>query len=92
VARDAVELDWDDSNIRHVRRHRINPAEVQQVLYNNPLDLEYETESGEERYKSLGVTDSGRALVVVWTVRELKVRVVTAYSASGQLRQVYEQY
>ena len=92
MARDAVELDWDDSNIRHVRRHRINPAEVQQVLYNNPLDLEYETESGEERYKSLGVTDSGRALVVVWTVRELKVRVVTAYSASGQLRQVYEQY
>ena len=91
MARDAVDLDWDDSNIRRVRRHRIDPAEVQQVLNNNPLDLDYETESGEERYKSLGVTDSGRILVVVWTVRELKARVVTAYPASRPLRRLYEQ-
>jgi hypothetical protein len=43
-----------------VRQRRINPTEVQQRVNNNPLDLGYDTESGEERYKSLGATVRGR--------------------------------
>jgi len=63
----AVEFDWDEENRHHLKSHRVSPQEFEQVIENEPLDLEYQTERGEERYKSLGVTDQGRALIVVWT-------------------------
>jgi len=56
------------------------------VFQNEPLDLEYDIEAGEERYKSLGATSRGRILIVVWTVRGRRIRPVTAYVASKRYR------
>ena len=49
MAEGGTEFDWDDANIRHLRRHRIGPLEFEQVLVNNPLDLDYQTQDGEDR-------------------------------------------
>jgi hypothetical protein len=38
---------------------------------NEPLDLEYQTEAGEERFKSLGSTLKGRVLVALFGWSEL---------------------
>ena len=35
-------------------------AEFEQVLNNDPLDLDYEVIDGEERYRSIGLTNQGR--------------------------------
>ena len=86
-----LQFDWDDGNVRHLRRHRVSQGEFEYVLQNEPLDLEYETESGEERYKSLGATLRGRILVVVWTARRGRVRAITAYPATKRLRALYLQ-
>jgi len=86
-----IEFDWDGANIRHLRRHQISPSEFEQVLVNGPLDLDYRTEGGEDRYKSLGVTDRGRVIVAVWTVRDFRIGAVTAYPASRPMRLLYEQ-
>ncbi|MEO8663138.1 MAG: BrnT family toxin [Bryobacteraceae bacterium] len=86
-----AELDWDEANIRHLRRHRITPLEFQQVLNNGPFELDYQTEDGEDRYKSVGLTDGGRLLVIVWTNRNFRIRAVTAYAASSALRRVFEE-
>ncbi len=91
VADGCIEFDWDDANIRHLRRHRISPLEFEQVLVNSPLDLDYQTEGGEDRYKSLGMTERGRVIVAVWTVRDFRIRAVTAYPASRQMRLLYQQ-
>lgn len=66
--------------------------EFEELLQNEPLDLEYETETGEERYKSLGATRRGRVLVVVWTARRGRVRAITAYPATRRLRALYMQH
>jgi uncharacterized DUF497 family protein len=58
-------------------------------LRNHPFDLEYQVIGGEERWTSLGQTDGLRILLVVWTLSGDVVRVVTARSASKQLRQAY---
>jgi uncharacterized DUF497 family protein len=79
-------------NIGHLRRHRVAPAEFEEVLLNDPLDLEYQIEDGEARYKALGATTRGRVLIAVWTVRERRIRAVTCYAASRPLRQLYERY
>ena len=86
---EAIEFDWDEQNKMHLRSHRVSPQEFEQVIENDPFDLEYEVENGEERYKSIGVTDRGRALIVVWTLREGKVRAVTAYPAGKPYERLY---
>lgn len=47
-----VAFEWDVNNIAHVKLHRVNPLEVEEVLQNGFLDLEYDIDDGEERFKS----------------------------------------
>jgi uncharacterized DUF497 family protein len=85
----AVEFQWDAGNVGHLKQHKVTPQEFEEVIRNEPLDLEYETEGGEERFKSLGVTDSGRVLVAVWTIRQERIRAITAYPAGTRLRELF---
>ena len=77
-----IEFDWDDENTKHLAAHKVTPAEFEQVLNNDPVGLDYEVIDGEERYRSVGITNGGRLLLVVWTVRDGNVRAVTAFPAS----------
>jgi uncharacterized DUF497 family protein len=76
-----IEFDWDDGNTKHLAAHKVTPGEFEQLLNNDPMDLDYETIDGEERYRSVGITDGGRYLLAVWTVRDGKIRAVTAFPA-----------
>jgi len=88
---EAIEFDWDEQNKKHLKSHRVSPQEFEQAILNDPLDIEYQAESGEERYKSLGVTDQGRALILVWTLREGKVRAITAHAAGRSYEKLYRE-
>ena len=87
---DEWRFEWDAANVSHIARHRVTPAEAEQALLNDPFDLGYEIAQGEERWTSLGHTDSLRVLLLVWTLRgEEVVRVVTAREAAKTDRRVY---
>jgi uncharacterized DUF497 family protein len=45
------------------------------------VDLDYELIDNEERYRSVGLTNGGRLLSAVWTIRNGKVRAITAFPA-----------
>jgi len=77
-----IEFDWDGENTRHMAVHKVTPAEFEQVLNNDPLDLDCEWIDNEERYRSVGLTSRGRLLSVAWTVRDGKIRPVTAFPAT----------
>ncbi len=78
----AIEFDWDDENKKHLAVHKVTPVEFEQVLNNHPLDLTYQSIDNEERYRSVGLTNGGRLLSIVWTVRNGKVRPITGFPAS----------
>ncbi len=84
-----IEFEWDDENQKHLAAHRVVPAEFEQVLLNDPIDLTFDWIRGEERYRSVGCTDGGRVLTVVWTIREGKVRAITAFPASLADKKVF---
>ena len=63
--------------------------EFESVMQNSPLDLACEVVDGEERYRSVGMTDSGRLLVAIWTLRDGKVRAVTAFPASATYKKLF---
>lgn len=83
-------FNWDKQNIEHLARHQILAVETEQVILNRPVDLDSHLRNGEERTVQIGETDSGRILIVVSTMRDSKVRVVTAWPAKERLRRYFQ--
>jgi hypothetical protein len=80
-----VRFDWDRGNIEHIARHAIIPAEAEEVVRNEPIDLRFENRDSEERIAQVGETHAGRVLVVVTTMRGDKVRVGDSDSSKPQV-------
>ncbi len=78
---ESIEFDSDHENRKHLASHKVSPDEFEQLLNNDPLDLNYELIDYEERYRSVGLTNGGRLLLVVWTIRDGRVRAITAFPA-----------
>jgi uncharacterized DUF497 family protein len=55
-----VEFDWDDSNRAHISEHGVSCAEAEQVIENDPFDLEVQLQNGEERFLQIGETAEAR--------------------------------
>jgi hypothetical protein len=86
---DEIGFDWNEANIGHIARHKVTPEEAEQVLTNDPLELEPQLVDDEMRFPSVGITDRGRWLFVVATVRDEKIRIATAYDAPKYLIELY---
>ena len=82
-------FDWDDANTAHIARHKVTPDEAEQVVSGASLPIETETRSDEDRHTELGETTAGRLLVVVWTWRRGRIRVVTAFPANRKWRALW---
>ena len=85
-----IEFDWTREQ-EHLAAHAVTPAEFEQVLNNNPLDLDYEVIDNEPRYRSVGFTNRGRLLSVVFTVRNGRIRPITAFPASVPDRKAFKE-
>ncbi len=84
-----MEFDWDAANIRHIGRHRVTPADVEQVFANDPMTVGTQQHNEEERFLCFGRTNGGRFLTVLYTERAGRIRVVTAYPMTGAQRRMY---
>jgi uncharacterized DUF497 family protein len=86
-------FDWDKGNEQKNAKHRVTPAEAEQVFLNEPLivldDLIHsDTES---RFHALGKTSEGRLLHITFTIRNSKIRVISARDMHRKERAIYEQ-
>ena len=84
-----MEYDWDDGNIAHIARHGVRCDEAEQVIENDPLDIELQLVNREQRTLHLGETSLGRVLYVVATMRKEKIRVISAFPADRKGRRFY---
>ena len=85
---------WDDGNAPKVwERHRVLPAECEQVFLNRPVLIASDVRHSkhEARYHALGLSDAERPLALVFTIRGALVRVIAARDMSRRERRVYEQ-
>ena len=80
-------LAWDQHNLRKIKAHRLNSAEVEQALSSSPILIYEQDADGEVRYVYYGETTGLRLIAVVVTERLEKLRVITAYELdAGQKR------
>jgi uncharacterized DUF497 family protein len=87
-----LEFDWDEANIRHLGRHGVSQQEAEQCYLNDPLVIEEQMIDGEERFLALGETNVARRLAFVFTVRDNRIRFVTAYPMSRKDQRLFEEH
>lgn len=86
---------WDKGNIeKNWLKHKVSPSECEQIFFNIPLiahdDIKHSAE--ENRYYTLGKTNTNRFLFVVFTVRKKQIRIISARDMNKKERQVYRDY
>jgi uncharacterized protein len=87
-------FDWDENNReKNWKKHQVLASECEEVFFNLPLLLESDPAHSQKelRYYVLGHTIAGRRLFMVFTIREDKIRVVSARDMSKKERSIYEQ-
>ena len=88
------EFEWDEWNVRkNQEKHRVTVGECEQIfsdprkqLFNNPSH----SSKVEERFILIGCTDRGRVLYVAFTVRNKRIRVISARDLNRKERYLYE--
>jgi hypothetical protein len=84
-----LSFEWDDANVSHLKRHRIKPHEIEEMFRDDPAILGHEIVNGEDRWTSVGTTNSLRVLVVVFTVRGETIRPITGWPADRRTKKDY---
>lgn len=88
---DCTGLEWDEGNeYKNWERHRVSPNEAEDVFFNEPLVVRIDPRHSqrEKRYYALGQTSEGRYLFLVFTIRKLLIRVISARDMSRTERDV----
>ena len=88
-----VEFDWDQGNFhKNLIKHAVTNKESEEVFKNEPnFILKDEKHSlDESRYMIWGFTDSSRKLAVFFTIRQSKVRIISARDMHKKERKKYE--
>ncbi len=85
---------WDAGNAgKNWQRHRVSRGECEQVFFNRTIRVAADPghSDRERRFAALGQTSSGRLLTVVFTIREARVRIISARPMCRRERSLYEQ-
>lgn len=90
------EFDWDDGNRKkNAVKHGVSTAEAEEVFLLGqaaPLGIQIDPEPPEERLGIVGATFEGRILHLVFTLRDGKVRTISARPAHKKERELYEAF
>lgn len=88
-----MEFEWNDAKAdENERKHGVSFVEAMTV-FGDPLSLtgyDPDHSEDEERYITMGMSASGRLLVVSHTDRGGRVRIISSRAASGRERRDYE--
>lgn len=89
-----VGFDWDDGNRgKSWRRHGVRDSEAEEVFSEAPLLIAPDVghSQSEDRFLALGRTRTRRRLLVAFTIREDRLRIVSARDMSRGERRSHDQ-
>jgi uncharacterized protein len=87
-----IEFDQEKAAANPIKHDGVTFEEAKAVLL-DPFVLTHEDKNivHEQRFISLGMGAKGRILIVVWTLREETVRIISAWKANQPQKKRYEQ-
>lgn len=92
IVPEPIEFEWNKGNLdKNLKKHGVKNEETEEVFLNNPLIYEDLKHSEfEKRYDCLGETDKGKKLFISFTLRNDKIRIISARLMSKKERKGYE--
>jgi uncharacterized DUF497 family protein len=87
------EVEWDPDKDRANRKKHGVSFEEAATIFDDPLELTVDDPAhsvNEDRYYSIGESSKGRLLVVFYTEREGKIRIISARRPTRTERKTYE--
>lgn len=85
-------FDWNKGNLEHIKKHKVGYEECEQAFLNNPLIVtENESHSQlEKRIRVYGRTNDNRLVLMIITIRNNKIRVISARDQSIKERKEFQ--
>lgn len=84
-----IGFDWDLHNVGHVNRHGVDPTEVEEAVGRPSVIIAAKDVDSEKRWKLFGTSAARRYLVVAFTIRDQRLRPVTAHTMNQRERRTY---
>ena len=86
-----MEFEWDERKARtNLRKHRVDFADAATVFEDRRAVTVADEDADEERCVTIGMDALGRELVVIYTVRGERIRIISARRATRRERANYE--
>jgi len=86
-------FEWDEHNSNKIWiKHHVTSSECEQTFFNIPLIIfdDIDHSAIEKRYYALGRTDEIKYLFIAFTLRNQKIRVISARDMNRKERKEYE--
>lgn len=88
-----LEFEWDSGNKdKNYQKHKVSNKEAEEAFDNEPLlfseDIKHS--SKEKRFQALGKTNEDRLLFISFTLRDNKVRIISARDMNKKEEVKYE--
>jgi uncharacterized DUF497 family protein len=87
--RNEPDFDWDRQNEQHLGKHGITRLDAEDVLLGNHMLMEFQVETGEQRWVVVGLTRSGRILNIVFALGGAAIRPITGWLADRETADLY---
>lgn len=87
-------FEWDENKERsNFSKHKISFAEEESIFSDtfSKTITDPDHSIGENRFIDIGMSDKNRVLVVVYTEREERIRIISVRKATKTERKMYEQ-
>lgn len=88
-----LSFDWDQGNKeKNWQKHNVTNKEAEEVFFNRPLEIFEDTKhlQVEERFVAYGITNKRRKLTIIFTIRNDKIRIISARNQSKKEQNIYE--
>ena len=87
-------FEWDPGNInKNWEKHKVLLSECEETFLNEPLLILYDEKHSttEQRYHAIGRTNANRVLFISFTIRNKKIRTISARNANKKEKEVYNE-
>jgi uncharacterized DUF497 family protein len=86
------EFEWDEGNKeKNWRKHRVTIQECEEVFFQRPIRITDDPMHSmkERRYVTLGKSKLGRQLIIIFTIRKNRIRVISGRDQDSKERSEY---
>ena len=87
-----IKFQWDEGNSEKPKKHRLTSEETEETFFaeNKVIFGDWKHSTTEKRSTLLGKTRKGKLLNITYTIRENRIRVITARPINKKEVSLYE--